>query len=532
MVAVGTHVYGGRYNTASLLGRYGNPIQDYIGALEVPLADAGQINMVPVGEAYISQANAATGPQVNEITKLGDNVVVPTINPNEPVNGTSSEGVTNGTTTNRTTSDIEGNKPEFWIFEGAEEIFKLTKDFASTIGPMIAGPIGAVILPTIVEGIKRAQPGNFSQVDVSAALQRALLANSTLVAAEQRAENSNPEGLFDTLKEIFQNNPLLGIDQSKPEGVFDDFGIRLPFKEIMGAIGVATNAADQLVNEVAAEITRGLLLRAKIPSLVMHIAKPESAIESSVPACNTNEKDFVEQLAKTSSSQPEGIFGDMGKFFDGVVSDVGNVVSDSARLVGNRVVGTARDVNNIVNDATHRTSQGIDYIFGTAISESGPIPEQMAMLLAEAMGVKKPESAFDESKPEGWIDILIRAIGSPVLTHVTSPATGTWAALVGSKRPEGAFDELKPKAIFDTISAGVRKISQALILNSVIADQFLTAQMARPAAELKAEGFFSDVGDFFSNKTNVQGVINIAGHVHPIGAVVAPILGVAITSLW
>ncbi|MCJ1377706.1 hypothetical protein MMC17_000802 [Xylographa soralifera] len=530
LVAVATHVYGGSYNTASLLGRYGNPIQDYIGALEVPLANAGQINMVPVGEEHISQANAATGPQLKAIKKLGDNVVAPMSNTNGTVNGTGTNGIAN---------DTDESKPEFWIFEGAEEIFNLTKDFANTVGPMIAGPIGAVILPTIIEGIKRAQPGDSSQVEISAALRRALLANSTLLAAEQGAENINPEGFFDTLSDIMKTILQQATAQPKPESIMDLVGspvIRLPFKEVMGALGVATNAADRLVNEVAAELTRGLLLRAKIPSFAMQMSKPEAAIEGGAPAYSTNEKDFVEQLAESANSKPEGLFSDVGKFFDNVVSDVGNVVSDGARLVGEHVVGTVRDANNMLDDAARRTLQDF-IIYGTAIPLAGPIPQHMAILLANAMGVKKPEGAFDESKPESFFEDVIdlgRKIGGTVLDHVVKPVAGPLlGSLIDNNRPENSFNESKPEALLDTIAAGIRKISQALILHSVLADQFLTVKMAGSAAELKAEGFFDDVGDFFTNKNNVKKAINVASHLHPLGSVVAPLLGSTILDvLW
>ena len=488
--------------------------------------------MVPVGDEHISQANAATGPQVKAIRNLGDNVVAPTTNDNEAVNGTSTNGIT---------SDTNSSNPEFWIFEGVEEVFNLTKDFASTIGPVIAGPLGAVLLPTIIEGIKSAQPGDSNQVDLSAALRRALLANSTLLAAEQRAENSYPEGLFDTIRDFVNTLPFEGSGQIKPEDTFRVIGtpvIRLPFKEMMGAIGVATNAADQLVNDVAAELTRGLLLRAKIPSFAMQMSKPESAVEVGAPACSTNEKDFVEQLAEANSSKPEGFFGDVGNFFDGVASDVGFVVSDAARLVGGHVIGPVLGANKVLNDTVRFTGTGINNIFGTDVPVSGPIPQHMAVLLANALNVKKsvnkPEGAFDESKPESFFDTVLsvgKAIGGTIGDAMLTTA-GPIVSLTGAKLPEGAFDELKPEAVFDIIKAGICKISQALILHSVIADQFLTVQMARPATELKAEGFFTDVGDFFSNnKNHIKTAVDIAGYAIPSFSGISPILGAALLNI-
>ena len=65
LVAIATHVYGGDFNTASILGRYGNPVQDYTAAFDMSLANPGEINLVPVGSNHISQQEALTGPQSN-----------------------------------------------------------------------------------------------------------------------------------------------------------------------------------------------------------------------------------------------------------------------------------------------------------------------------------------------------------------------------------------------------------------------------------------------------------------------------------
>lgn len=47
LVSIGAHVYGGVFNSASVIGRYGNPYEDYIAAFRAPLKNDA-LNLVPV----------------------------------------------------------------------------------------------------------------------------------------------------------------------------------------------------------------------------------------------------------------------------------------------------------------------------------------------------------------------------------------------------------------------------------------------------------------------------------------------------
>lgn len=54
LVSIGAHVYGGEINSASVIGRYGNPYQDYLAAFELHVPNDG-LNLVPVtGNTTIS----------------------------------------------------------------------------------------------------------------------------------------------------------------------------------------------------------------------------------------------------------------------------------------------------------------------------------------------------------------------------------------------------------------------------------------------------------------------------------------------
>ncbi|KAI0102329.1 hypothetical protein F4776DRAFT_648774 [Hypoxylon sp. NC0597] len=480
LCAIATHVYGGDSNTASVLGRYGNPVQDYIAAFDLPLANPRQINLVPVNGDVISQADAATGPQVKEIAKLGDNIVTPGNDSNSHSASLNGANGTNGTKANT-------NRPEFWIFEGVDEILNLTKDIATVLGSSIAGPVGAAIVPAIVTGIKMAQPEG--PLDIDAALRRALLANSTFLVAQQR--NAKEEGWLDDLADVVTAPLKLIPNPITPIPVVGSPVIRLPFGEVMRTIGVVGDAAEKLVNDVAAEVTRGLLLRAQIPELA-RVAKAESAMDvESAPQPSENEAAFVQEFAQATArntkASEEGFFDDVGGFFKGAVDSVGDVVSDGAKLVGKATLEGVGLVADAVTDVTETVSKVpvVGDVFGTVIG--GDPAFRLLQMVGKTAKEIKFESAFD--------------------------------------------DERKPENVFDDLYKEISKIAQALILHQVFADQFLSAQMARPVTQLKEEGFFDDVGDFFSNGKNIQAIgtgISCAGAVAPVIPVVGPILGLGL----
>lgn len=66
--SIGAHVYGGTYNSASVIGRYGNPYNDYITGFDVQLKNDG-LNLIPVratGAAPFSIDSGSTQPSGNQ----------------------------------------------------------------------------------------------------------------------------------------------------------------------------------------------------------------------------------------------------------------------------------------------------------------------------------------------------------------------------------------------------------------------------------------------------------------------------------
>lgn len=159
------------------------------------------------------------------------------------------------------------------------------RTLATTLGLSVAGPVGSVITPLIVETLKNNQPE--SQFDLDASLQRTLLANATLLIAEQ--QNSKEEGWFDGVTKVFSGG--LGIDL-KPVG---SPVIKLPFKTVMDAINVTENVTNKLSNDVADEVARALILRSQIQ--VLNVVRPESSIDTGALLASKNEIAFLENLA-------------------------------------------------------------------------------------------------------------------------------------------------------------------------------------------------------------------------------------------
>ena len=81
LVSIGAHVYGGTFNSASVIGKFGNPYVDYLAAFGLPLTNNG-LNLIPVtGNSAISapvpsafagglpSAMNVTGPVVCDVCK-------------------------------------------------------------------------------------------------------------------------------------------------------------------------------------------------------------------------------------------------------------------------------------------------------------------------------------------------------------------------------------------------------------------------------------------------------------------------------
>lgn len=75
LIAIGTHVYGGDSSCASVIGKYGNPYNDYLTAFTLPPSSDG-LNLVPVTDAPATLASAPEEPTAaGSARKLSDSLM-------------------------------------------------------------------------------------------------------------------------------------------------------------------------------------------------------------------------------------------------------------------------------------------------------------------------------------------------------------------------------------------------------------------------------------------------------------------------
>jgi hypothetical protein len=350
LCAIGVHVYGGDYNTASILGRYGNPVQDYLAAVDLPLVNPGQINLVPVGSDSISQKDAATGTQAKEITKLGDNVVNPT---------------------------KDKVSPEFWVFDGFKEVFDVAVGIATTLGPVHGGPLGSVITPMMITAIQAVRPG--PPFDMEASLQRAVLANATLLIAE--GKHSTEEGWFEDITRATVGK--LGCVISPPRTTIGDTfkprtGSPFPFEAIMEAVGVKPTSATVLLNSVASEVARTFIAHGLVTSPA--VARPESVLNSDTMAVSDNEAAFLENFSQAiRSPKEESFFGNFSNLIKKTSHKAINLASDATKLVNNlnvNVIGNGMKAGVDIFNEGVATGQPVLDLFGLPISPASLTKER------------------------------------------------------------------------------------------------------------------------------------------------------------
>lgn len=162
--SIGTHVYGGTFNSASVIGRYGNPYDDYLMGFDVKLGNDG-LNLVPVGAAAAAAAAGA-----------------PTVSASK-VHGRSGATKTTSAKTKRgyqAANDLGSN------FDTDEEgLFDTIRGALQIVG----GPVGAVSGATLNAVAPILESANSQDYSASSAqegaMERAILAESALLPIQK-----------------------------------------------------------------------------------------------------------------------------------------------------------------------------------------------------------------------------------------------------------------------------------------------------------------------------------------------------------
>ncbi|PIA88451.1 hypothetical protein CB0940_07333 [Cercospora beticola] len=490
LVAIGAHVYGGSLNAGSVLGRYGNPIQDYIAAVDIKLAHPGQINLFTIADDVVAAKGAATAKQSNTaLTQLegGDHI------------GTSN--ATNG----------PGPKPQTQesIFDSIADVLKITSR-----AHFLLGPIGGTLADTALLALNGARAASAEsgweggRALPLADLQRAQLARALYMKLMKDKAKANPEGFFDDLASTITQT-ITGPVVSATTSVVDSV--------TSGLVGGA-KAYEDAVRSLFPTVAHSFVLAAALP---VGAVNTESAMESDAP---DNEKRFMAAFAesrrarraqKTGGSNSEGFFDDViiagvvnafaggsskaeGWFVNAVskadgsgnlqpnyyngyrksegfwdditqpFKDAASAVGDAASNVANTVGDAANGVVNTVGDAANSVANTVE---DTANKVGNTIVD----------GANKVGNAA-ENAANAAANAVTGAVINPVVQGVN------WVLPI-AVRAESSIEETAG------FQEGIIRITQAFVLRAALEEQYLVATMARPLEELKAEGWWDDMNE-------------------------------------
>ena len=211
LVSLGAHVYSGQFNSASVIGRFGNPYNDYLNAfsLDSTLVKEG-LNLIPVTNVIAgatcpnckAQMKCPNCKQIAPAPALG-----PAFSPKAsyPTNYSKPSGTQNSNANRlRKASGARGGR-----VEDEEGLFLDIMKGAASVTGALEGPLGALASVAINAASKLAESTNAeSTLDPSTlhegTVERAVLAEAALTAVQQM--NLHPdkeEGIFSDIKDFF-----------------------------------------------------------------------------------------------------------------------------------------------------------------------------------------------------------------------------------------------------------------------------------------------------------------------------------------
>ncbi|MCJ1438955.1 hypothetical protein MMC27_008345 [Xylographa pallens] len=222
LASIGAHVYGGTYNSASVIGRFGNPYNDYVTAFDVPLTNDG-LNLIPVhaettasvsvsGQKDRTIGGAAPPPMfqpVGEPKSVPKFLEQPTIVPNRSgMNGAGTYGkgaIQNGLHAGDEESFLDVLKVAVRtaapLLGGA-----LKTGLPLVLGP-VGGPVGALAGLVLNSAAKLAETTDaesiFDQANVQAGtVERAILAEAAFTAMQKvQWHPDDQESIFSDMKD-------------------------------------------------------------------------------------------------------------------------------------------------------------------------------------------------------------------------------------------------------------------------------------------------------------------------------------------
>ena len=332
LYAIGTHVYGGEYNSASVIGRFGNPYDAYISAFKESVSD-NSLHLLTVG----AKSSAAVIPERPNNT--GNRINVPNV---------------------RGSGSLPTANPKFGRVDTREESFMDLMKGALSIGvPLIGGPLGALagFVLNAAGGLaesSRAESG-FEMANLQeGTMERAILAEAALSAVQDpNLSEDFQESIFSDMKDF--------IVQAAPT-------VRKVAPHVLGAMmePALRMALEHLQNyNQGAQGTEGYLDASQGPFRI-GIAY-SSAVNK---RADVNTESFINSLQNALSS-------DQKSYDDESAESFISIITAGARLAGKGLAFAAK--NGLPILAQLLTNSGAEALIDTASpSSSGLSKDNLA----------------------------------------------------------------------------------------------------------------------------------------------------------
>ncbi|KAF6227395.1 hypothetical protein HO133_008839 [Letharia lupina] len=477
LVSIGAHVYGGSFNSASVIGKYGNPYGDYIAAFGLPLPNAA-LNLIPVtGNTAISApvpsgygssipgSMAATGSAICDFCK-SRNVETP-----HASQAQHASQAAEGAQTPKAPKTPEASKPP----EAPQ-----------------TQPRSQYQRPTSTM-TKLIQNGGIAQG-------RTLIAKSQLTEADE-------ESFMTVLRTVASALPTgLGLIGGGPIGALAGFALNAASKIMTETTGAESAVDAQDMHEGSME--RAILAEATLSALQSAEMHPD--LEESI---FNDMKDTVMKALPVIRKAAPHVMGAM-------MEPALRIALDSLHNYNQKVASGAESAETTWSEHFRPT-----VLYSSAIDQPADHKAEAFLgHLQASMQQNLQESAIDDGSEESLLDVI--KAGSRLASKGVSAAAkyGLPILLDILKQSGGA------EAFEDEPSSGPAAhllAADPLAQRALVADAALTAVMKFPPQQLQEEGFF----DFVTEAIKVIAPIAmkfapvVAGAINPtLGKVVSTVL--------
>ena len=464
LISIGAHVYGGTFNSASVIGKYGNPYGDYIAAFGLPSPNDA-LNLIPVtGNRSISAPVPSgygssipvsvdtTVPAICEVCKFRKAEIRHTSQVQHASRAQHSEG------------SLVPQTPTRAQHQRRSTITKLIQD----------------------GGVPQA---------------RRITAKSQLTEAEE-------EGFMDVLRTVASALPAgLGLIGAGPIGALAGFALNAASN-----IAAETVAAESAIDGPATHegsMERAILAEATLSALQSVQLPPD--LEESI---FSDMKDTVMKALPVIHKAAPPVMGAM-------MEPALKIALDSLHNYNQKVVGGAESFEATTSEPFRPTVQYTSAIDQPADHQAEAFLEHLQASLQQNL----QESAMDGDSEESFSDVIkagARLAGKGVLAAVKHGLP----ILVDVMKQSGGAESFEDQP--SSGQSAQLLAADPLAQRALVADAALEAVMRLPPQQLQEEGFFDFIGSAIKTIAPIAMKVApmVAGAINPeIGKIVRNVLG-------